>query len=286
MGRCRYCQHSAGWFKQEHPECLEKHQLGLDKIQTVFSDYLRNGASSTHADQGSTRSAEQIKTSVEATAKESFITSTELRRLMVSGLRTVVDVALENELSEERESRVSQLQKALGLEQSEVGEAAVRLVKAATLRDVSKGMIRSHIDVPETPLVLRNNETILWLTNNVELHEIKTRTQYVGGGQGLSFRVARGVYYRVGGGRGQPIQSQSVEMQDRGSLIVTNQNIYFCGPLKSLRLPIKKLVTVQGYSDGISVVRESANPRPIVFKLDDPWFVGNLILKLGALPEP
>jgi hypothetical protein len=52
-----------------------------------------------------------------------------------------------------------------------------------------------------------------------------------------------------------------------------------------MRISLRKLVTVQGYSDGISLTRESSDFRPIIFKLDDPWFAGNLILRLAALQD-
>jgi hypothetical protein len=96
----------------------------------------------------------------------------------------------------------------------------------------------------------------------------------------------RGVYYRVGGFRGQRIQTENLEYQDTGALVVTDRNVYFSGGKKSLRIRLKKIVSVQSYSDGIGVVRESVNPRPLIFKLkDDPWFASQLILKLGSLSE-
>jgi len=74
-----------------------------------------------------------------------------------------------------------------------------------------------------------------------------------------------------------------LERQDIGDFIVTNQHVYFSGPIKSLRIRLKKIVSIQGYSDGIRMVREAANPKPLVIKLDDPWFASNLILRLGAI---
>jgi hypothetical protein len=134
----------------------------------------------------------------------------------------------------------------------------------------------------ESPIALQKGELP---NSNVELYEVKTHTRFVGASQGLSFRVVRGVYYRVGAGGEQPVNSQSVDKQDDGALAITNQNVYFVGPLKSMRISLRKLVTVQGYSDGISLTSESANPKPIIFKLDDPWFAGNLILKLALLRD-
>jgi hypothetical protein len=125
---------------------------------------------------------------------------------------------------------------------------------------------------------------VLWTFENVELHEIQSRTSYVGGSQGVSIRITRGVYYRTGAFKGHRVQTQEMVQQDVGSMPVTNQNVYFAGQLKSMRIRLSKIVTVRGYSDGIAITREAANPKPLFFAVNDPWFASNLILKLGAVP--
>jgi hypothetical protein len=275
MGRCTYCGKSAGLFRSEHSECRAQHDQGYKQITQIFDGLLNNAAT-----------VEQLRDRAADVARTHFIPESELRSLMTEGFKKAVESALSNDLlSEDDEQKLVRLQRSFDLAQGDLGGFAERIAKAATLRDLEAGLIRSHIDLQASRIALQKGETAIWAFNNVELYEIKTRRQFVGASQGLSLRIARGVYYRVGGGRGEPVQSQNPEKQDMGSLVVTNQNVYFVGPLKSMRINLRKIVTVQGYSDGISLTRESSNPKPLVFKLDDPWFAGNLILKLTALLE-
>jgi hypothetical protein len=53
--------------------------------------------------------------------------------------------------------------------------------------------------------------------------------------------------------------------------------------VKLHQIKSRSSVSVQGYEDGIALTREAANPKPLIFELDDPWFASNLILELGAL---
>jgi len=260
MGQCTYCGKPAGWFRREHPECLAQHDRGRQHISAILDGLLQK------ADV-----ADQLIEQTADVARTHFISQSELRSLMIGGFKKAGDAALVNDtLSEDDEQKLIRLQSSFGLVQTDLDGFAERIAKVATLRDVGAGRIRPHIDLSDSPIALQKSETPIWAFNNVELHEVKTRTQFIGGGQGLSLRITRGVYYRVGAGRGKPVQSQNLEKQDTGSLVVTNQNIYFVGPLKSIRINLRKLVTVQGFSDGISVTRESSNPKPVVFKLDDP----------------
>ena len=196
-----------------------------------------------------------------------------------------MNTVLEDQLpSKEEEGKLVRFQNEFALTQADLNGSAERLAKALILRDLDAGIIKSHIEVAgRLSINLLMSEVVLWLFNDTELYEIKSHKSYIGRSQGVSIRIARGVYYRVGAFKGEPVQTQDLVRQDVGSLIVTNRNVYFSGPIKSMRIRLEKIVSVQGYSDGIGLTRESVNPKPLIFKLDDPWFASNLILKVGAI---
>jgi len=217
-------------------------------------------------------------------ADEHFVSSQELHSLAIAGFRNAVDAVMEHQVaSKDEEAKLIQLQGEFALTQTELGGSIERLVKAAVLRDVDAGVIKPRVSVEDLSINLLKDEVVLWLFNKSELYEVKSQTTYVGGSQGISLRIARGVYYRMSAFQGQRLETENLVRQDIGSFIVTNQNVYFSGPRMSLRVHLKKIVSVQGYSDGIGIAREAANPRPLIIKLDDPWFASNLILKLGAV---
>jgi hypothetical protein len=70
---------------------------------------------------------------------------------------------------------------------------------------------------------------------------------------------------------------------DTGLLLVTQKKVYFKGPARNTSIPTDKILSVDAYSDGIAIMQDAANAKPKVFKLDDPWFATNLILKTAAL---
>lgn len=64
----------------------------------------------------------------------------------------------------------------------------------AILKDIDKGVIPQRVEVVgHLPFNLQKTEKLVWLFRDVEYHEVRTRTEYVGGSQGVSFRVAKGV---------------------------------------------------------------------------------------------
>lgn len=112
-------------------------------------------------------------------------------------------------------------------------------------------------------------------------YEEKTRRSFVGRSEGVSVRVMRGVYYRIGGFRGHPVETSQMERVDSGVLGVTTKHLYFASARKSFRIPYAKIVTFTPYSDGIGVCRDAATARPQVFVTGEGWFIYNLAKNLA-----
>lgn len=97
--------------------------------------------------------------------------------------------------------------------------------------------------------------------------QMKTVTRshgYVGGS--VSFRVARGVSFRVG--RAVPVKTVSNELTpiSAGVLYITNQRVIFLGSLRSTEMKLSAIVDVVPYDDAVEIVR--ARGKPDVFLLD------------------
>ncbi len=52
------------------------------------------------------------------------------------------------------------------------------------------------------PFNLQKTEKLVWVFQDVDYYEEKTRTQYDGGSQGVGIRIAKSMYYKVGAFRG------------------------------------------------------------------------------------
>lgn len=154
-----------------------------------------------------------------------------------------------------------------------------KLAQAAILKDIQRGSVpASPLSVP---VVLGRNESALWIYGNVTYYQEKVEKEFVGRHGGFSFKIIKGVYYRVGQSRGKPIEHSYMEKVGVGQLIITNQNIFFYSQAKSVKIPFKKIVGLVPYSDGIEVQKDGSSSKRIVFQGLDCWFIMNLLSQIA-----
>ena len=115
-------------------------------------------------------------------------------------------------------------------------------------------------------LVLRRGETPHWSEPGELLEERVINRRYEGGSSGFSFRIAKGVRYRVGGHRGRIVTETGLVPISRGDLVLTNRRIVFRGDRRSVAAEWTKVIDVSLYLDGIKVsVTNRAKPVLIRF---------------------
>jgi len=112
----------------------------------------------------------------------------------------------------------------------------------------------------EVPIILKKNEEPFLYLPNIELHEDRMIRDRVGG----AVRVMKGVY--VGGSRGESHPER--RHVDTGELILTNKRLVFVGSRKSVDIDLRKILSIDPYSDGIALSRSN--------KKNIEWFIGNL----------
>jgi len=121
------------------------------------------------------------------------------------------------------------------------------------------------------PLQLKRGERALAVIP-ARLARQQSRTQYVGGSQGMSFPIGHtGIRYRVGSFHGHPVQTQVMTTLDSGNLEITNQRIAFIGAVKSTSVALGRILHVECYSDALAVFRESRE-NPDYFLTDRPQY--------------
>jgi hypothetical protein len=84
--------------------------------------------------------------------------------------------------------------------------------------------------------------------------------EYVGGYSGVSVRLMRGLSVRSGSSRGKKVDRTSVDVDDYGTLYLSNQRVVFVGGRKTVDIPFSRLVSVEPYVDGLKVNRTNASP--------------------------
>ena len=156
-----------------------------------------------------------------------------------------------------------------------------KLGQVSIIKSIQRGVV-PRTNLP-APIILGKNESILWTYNGVSLYQEKVTKEWVGRSHGVSFRIIKGVYYRVGGMKGHPVEHSSMEFQGNGSLYVTNKNLIFYSQMKSLKVPFNKIVGITPYSDGIEVHKDGANQKRMTMQGFDPWFIMNLLSQISSI---
>ena len=188
-------------------------------------------------------------------------------------------------LDEVEERKLVRFMEETGLSVDELNRknSYTKFVKGRLLRKVLRGEIE-QFNGP-VPVILGKSEVPVWTFQDVDNYEMRKRREYVGGYSGFSVRIARGVYYKVGGFKGNPVEKTELAHVDKGVLVFTNKNLYFVGQTRSYKIPCKKIISVIPYKEGIMVYRDTKTAKPQFFELDDVWFSYNLLVNLVTLEK-
>lgn len=146
--------------------------------------------------------------------------------------------------------------------------------QATVLRDLQNGIY--PVCNVQLPIILAKNEHVLWAYNGVSMFMEKIERETVGRSGGFSFRVCKGVTYRVGQFKGHPVEHSRMNLEGKGALIVTNKNLIFYSQQKNNKVPFNKIVGITPYSDGIEVHKDG-NAKRLTFQGFDGWFIMNLL---------
>jgi len=103
----------------------------------------------------------------------------------------------------------------------------------------------------EPPVILKRGEELKAVLPNITLLEPRKIT--TGGYGGPSIRVAKGMYIRLGGFRAQ--SHEEVKEIDKGVLTLTSRRLIFSGSKRAYEISLRKILSVEPYSDGIAIRR-------------------------------
>ena len=276
MSNCRYCGKPAGFLHGKHKECETAHVEGMAKLTKTIALAFQT-----------TALPEDLPQVLQRISDTAFISKAAERSQLIVGWAQALELMMEHGVpSESQEQRLSEFREQFGLTQDDLNQSGAyeRMVRACVLREVMHGQISKRCNVQgQIPVNLQKGEQAVWAFPRTQYLEDRTRREYVGRSSGVSVRIAKGVYLRSGAFRGQPVDRTVRQHVDSGTMLVTDRNLYFAGPQKSLRVPYAKVVSFQPYSDGLGIVRDAATAKPQVFVTGDGWFTYNLVSNLAGM---
>jgi hypothetical protein len=120
------------------------------------------------------------------------------------------------------------------------------------------------IDSPH--LMPKAGEVVHLETSAALMKEVAVR-EWRGGSRGVSFRVAKGVRYRVGSTRGHLVTiGTQLQVADSGVLSVTSKRVAYLGSRKTVDMPYTRVMGMNLYSDAIQFSLSNRQNAPL-FKI-------------------
>lgn len=245
----------------------------LQRIVDAFREARRRG-----------RSREQFLFAVREALRDGLLTDAEWRHLHelqdelglsdedIRRLRgevyhaAVTAVRADDRLTPEEEATLSKLIAHFGVDQATLERSRRNLARYRLLYELEQGRL-PEIDVPG--LVPVRGETVHWLEPAELLEERVVDRRYEGGSSGFSFRIARGVYYRVGGHRGRLVSEKALVPVSRGEFVITSRRLIFRGDRKSTTQHWSHVIDLQVYNDGV-LIGSSRRKTPILLRFTQP----------------
>jgi hypothetical protein len=120
-------------------------------------------------------------------------------------------------------------------------------------------------------VILKGGETCCALSRNAQHIVSRTKTRYVGGSQGVSIRIMKGVRYHVGAYRGHPVKEEFETIADVGSIYVTNKRFIFAGTKEVTSVPITKIADVHLEGARVIVIVEN-RVNPLIVGVTQPYW--------------
>jgi len=107
------------------------------------------------------------------------------------------------------------------------------------------------------PILLKKGEELQCVIPNVLLKEPRSVRVSSGGHAGVSFRLAKGLYYRTGSFGSRSESHEEMKVVDmKGILTLTDRRIVFSGSKRTLNVKLEKVISIEPYKDGIALRRE------------------------------
>jgi len=275
MGLCIYCGEEVGFMRRRHDECQQRRDSAATEIPLLFVQAMDGPFDAAH-----------VKALVEDMAHKGYLAGDEFRQVAVTGLTAALEKVLDDHVITSVENeRIEALAGQFGVTAEDLApDIQHRFVKGNVLRDIDEGRVPNRVGVEGLPLPnLGRGESIVWAFNPVTLFVTRSRKKYVGAKRGVSVRLMKNVYYKIGASKGEPVSTDYLSQEGVGCLFITNRNVIFLAASKGIKLPLRKILSVQLYSDGIEMLRDGVNAKPTVLTVDDPPFAANLIARLSQL---
>ena len=107
------------------------------------------------------------------------------------------------------------------------------------------------------PVILKSGEEPIVVLPDITFREPHAVRTSIGGYGGPTFRIAKGVSFRLGGASSRSVSHDEIQVIDKGILTITNKRLIFTGSMKTLNYNLSKILSINEYRDAIAIQRDN-----------------------------
>jgi hypothetical protein len=149
-----------------------------------------------------------------------------------------------------------------------------------------KTSIKFTIEGGSSSVILKPNEELQVQLPNIALWEPRSVRTTTGGYGGPSFRVAKGVYFRVGAFGARSQSHDELKELDQGCLTLTNRRLTYTGAKRTSEINLNKIISIEPYSDGIAVEVSNRSKVQYFVGLDQEQISTTVTINQRSYSEP
>lgn len=200
------------------------------------------------------------------------------RARMTAYLQAYDAIKSDRKITGEEEQELQNIKHFLKIDDAHIGHTNRELRRLRILTEIEQGNLPT---IELNDIAKKKGEIVHWLEIGSLIEERVVSRRYEGGSHGVSFRIAKGVSYRVGAHRGHLISETADVPVSFGELIVTSMRVAFRGDRKSFNLALNKILDFDLFEDGIRICGETGKPRLVKFGREgNAEIVGMLVSRL------
>ena len=154
--------------------------------------------------------------------------------------------------------QLRRIQTLLMISDVEINEIKSSVLRIQTINSIQRGNLPI---IQPTSLILQKNEVAYCEEFASLLEEKVVKRGYVGRSQGVSFRIAKGISYRIGESKGQLVSESQIITVATGKFVITNQRAVFCGDRKSFNLRLDSIMNVGKFTNGFNITDNKGSPK-------------------------
>lgn len=195
--------------------------------------------------------------------KEFGLTDEDLKKVRVTTfIKAYNSTKADGQITDEEYEDLKGIQRFLKIPDEEIEGTKKELRKLRLISEIQRGNLPT-LTAPN--VILQKAEVAHWKEPASLIEERVISRRYEGGSQGFSFRIAKGVSYRVGGHRGHIVSETGNVPVSRGNLVLTSKRTIFEGDRKSFSLKFDKILNIDVYNDGMKVSVENGKNKLLLF---------------------